>query len=516
MTFSSVLRATWLGTTAAVALIGFAAAQQAAPFRVAIPNLPPQQGSPYASAAFSSPGVFFMGAIYDGLTWVGEDGNNRPYLAEGWKNIDQTTWQFTLRPNAQYTSGRPVTAESIVKNIEILLSEYGQSQNIRSIVPTPASARAVDARTVEIKTKTPNPIFDKEIGGLPIIDPQAWADLGVEGFTRTPVTTGSYKLASATPNWSQATMELVPHTGSWHPGKAPRLVIAGVPERAQRVQAVESGQVEVAVGLNMDAFEAIERSGNVVYTAPAPLVYAIPLISTRPNSPFKDVRVRQAVNYALDKDAMVKNLLRGRATAASQPATPNTVGFNPDVKPYPHDPAKARQLLSAAGFPNGFKTKLEAVMNGSQTADLEIYQQVGNDLKRVGVDVDVISVTFADWLKKWLPGAGATDLGFPDMFGLGYFVTPEIDAINGFKTHWCDKTPQWYCNEAVRADVQSARTDFDPARRVQTLKRLMKAMHEDAPVLYLVNQIDVVGVNKRVRNFTMVNRFMSFSEMTLQ
>ncbi|MSO65978.1 MAG: ABC transporter substrate-binding protein [Alphaproteobacteria bacterium] len=509
------LRPILLGATAALTLAGAAVAQQAAPLRIAIPNLPPPLADPYKSGAFSSPGVFFMGALYDGLTFVGEDGNIKAWLAESWKNVDKDTWQFTLRANAKFSNGRPVTAEAVAKNIDIITSDYGKTTNIGSITPSPATARAVGPLTVEIKTKSPNPVFDKEIGGLPIIDPDAWKDLGVENFAKTPVTTGSFKIVGANPPWASGAIEFEPHTGSWHPGKAPRLIISAVPERPARVQAIESGQIEVAVGLNMDAFEPIEKSGNIVYTAPAPLVYAIPLISTRPESPFKDVRVRQAVNYALDKESMVKNLLRGRATAASQPATPNTYGFNPDVKPYPFDTAKAKQLLAAAGYPNGFKTRLEAVMGGSQTADTEIYQQVGIDLKRAGVDVDVINVTFGDWLKKWLPGPDAQQLLFPDMFGLGYFLTPEVDAINGFKTHWCDKKPQWYCNETIRPKVEQARSEFDPAKRKAVLQDLMKTLHDDAPVLFLVNQVDVVGVNKRVKNFAMTNRFMSFSDMTL-
>jgi len=289
-----------------------------------------------------------------------------------------------------------------------------------------------------------------------------------------------------------------------------------VPERQARVQALQSSQIDIAVGLSMDAFDPIESAGHTMHTSAAPVVYVIPLISeNRPNSPFVDVRVRRAVNYALDKDGMNQHLLRGRATAASQGATPNTYGYNPDVKPYPYDPEKAKQLLAEAGYPNGFKTTMEAVMSGSQTADAEIYQQVAIDLKRVGVDVDVIPLRFGDWLKKWRPGAGATTLGFSDMFGLGYFLTPELDAVRGFINHWCDKEPQWYCNESMRPMVEQARVEFDPAKRLELLQKLMVMVHDDAPVLFTVNQIDVVAVNKRVENFKMVNRFINYDEMTI-
>ena len=101
--------------------------------------------------------------------------------------------------------------------------------------------------------------------------------------------------------------------------------------------------MHVALALNIDAFDAIESAGHRIYTAPAPNVAAIALMTERPGSPFKDVRVRHAVNLAVDKDNIVRNLLRGRAVAASQPALPGMVGYNPDVKPYAFDPVQAKK-----------------------------------------------------------------------------------------------------------------------------------------------------------------------------
>ncbi len=484
--------------------------------RVAVPTVPPQLGNPYAAQTFGSPNIFFMAAIYDGLTIVDEKGKSAPRIATAWKNTSPTTWQFTIRSGFTYSNGKPLTAESIADNInKVYLSDYAKTSQIYGNVPNPAGARVVDANTVEITTKQPNPIFDKEIGGLPIVEPGAWADMGVEGFTRNPVTTGAYKI-DGTPDWAGKSIKMVPNAGGWHPGKVAQLTIAEIPERQARVNAIESGQMDIAIGLNMDAYETITKAGHTFYNAPAPVVYGVPLVSNRPESPFKDVRVRQAVNYALNKEGMNTNLLRGLATVASQPATPNAFGYNDAVKPYPFDPAKAKQLLTEAGYPNGFKTQMEGVMSGSQTADAEIYQQIGLDLARVGVQVDVIPVTFGDWLKKWTTARPDGTVSFPDMFGLAYFLVPEIDAVRAFANHWCDRKPTWYCNESLRPLLETARTEFDPVKREAALKELMRLSHEDAPVLFTVNQIDVGGVHKRVRNFKMVHRFINYDEITVQ
>ena len=489
---------------------------QANELRMAIPDIPTQLGNPYISTALTSPAIFFLGAIYDGLTIVGADGNTAPRIASAWKNVDKDTWQFTIRSGTTFANGKPLNAAAIAANInDMLLGDYAKWQQIFPLIPSPESARVIDTNTVEIRTKKPAPIFDKEIGGLPIAEPGAWKDLGVENYAKNPVGTGPFKVEPGT-SWAGGIMRLPAHTGSWHAPKVPMVVMNAIPERQARVNAIESGQVDVAVGLNMDAYDTVIKAGRNIYTAAAPVVYAVPLISLRDSSPFKDVRVRQAVNYALDKESMNANLFRGLASPASQPATPSTYGFNPNVTAYPYDPAKAKALLAEAGYPNGFKTAMEGVMGGSQTADTEVYQQIGLDLARVGIQVDVISVRFADWLKKWTTARPDGTVDFPDMFGLGYFVSPEMDAVRRYTQHWCEKTPKWYCNESLRPLIEVARTEFDSAKRLAALQQLMQLSHDDAPVLFTVNQIDVAGINKRVQNFRMVNRQIDFEAAALQ
>ena len=431
-----------LGAGIAALDAGAASAQQA-PVRIAIPGFSPQQAFPYGGNAFFAPGIYSFAAIYDTFTFVGGDGSIQPGLATAWKNIDRETWQFTLRPGVSFSNGKPVTAEALVKNIDIVTSDEGAKTKIGTTIPSPVSARVIDASTIEIKTKTANPIFERELAGLPVVEPDAWKELGQEGFGRTPVAAGPYKVSD--PGWGNGSVGLVPHTGSWRPGKVARLQLIAVPERATRMQAVESGQVEIGLNVGIDDVERIRKAGYAVYSAPVASMSAFAMMSTRPNDPFRDVRVRQAANYAVDKEAIVKNLLGGLTSVMSQAAVAGSNGYNPDVKPYPHDPAKARQLLSAAGYPNGFKTKVEVVLSGGGGLpnDEAVYQQVAADLGKVGIDAELAAITFPDFLKKWFPAQGVTELGFSDMFTTGYNLMPSIDAIATFSNNWCDKKPAW-------------------------------------------------------------------------
>lgn len=502
--------------TAFAALAASSALAQQAPLRIAIPGFSPQQAFPYGGNAFYAPGIYSFSPIFDTLTFIGADGNIQPGLATAWKNIDATTWQFTVRPGVTFANGKSVTAEALVRNIELITSEYGATTKISTIVPSPASARVVDANTIEIRTKTPNPVFEREISGLPVVEPDAWKDLGVEAFSRTPVGAGPFKVTKAT--WTDGAIELEPHAGSWRPGKVAKLVLLAVPERATRMQAVESGQVEIGLNVGIDDIDRIRKAGYSVYSAPVASMTAFAMMSTRPNDPFRDVRVRQAANHAVDKEAIVKNLLGGMTNIMSQAAVPGSNGFNADVKPYAHDPAKAKQLLAAAGYPNGFKTKVEVTLSGGGGLpnDEAVYQQVAADLGKVGITTEVVAITFNDFLKRWFPAQGVNELGFADMFTTGYSLAPQIDAIATFSNNWCDKKPSWYCNEALRPLVDQARSEFDPAKRRAVLQQLMKALNEDAPALFLVQQFDIVAVSPKVKNFAINNRFINYSDFTVQ
>lgn len=496
---------------ATAALVPPAAAQQQ--LRIAIVATP---APPWRGAAFGSP-AWYNAALWESLTRPG-DGGLVPVLAQSWKNIDRDTWHFTLRPGMTFTNGKPIDAVAVAGNINLFLTENaagkaplggGAPPLIRVLGP----ARAIDALTVEIKTKVPSPVFDNAVGNLPIIETGAFRELGETDWAKSPASSGPYKIKEIRAEET----EFVPHAGSWHPGKVPSLLIRAMPERTARVQAVQSGQMHIALALNIDAFDAIEGAGHRIYTAPAPNVSAVALMTERTGSPFKDIRVRHAVNLAVDKENIVKNLLRGRAAAASQPALPGMVGYNTDLKPYPFDPVQAKKLLSDAGFPNGFRTTIEAVV-GSSTADSEIYQQVALDLARVGVQAEIVPLTLSDWVTKYNGGnvPNASDTTFKDWAFVWGYTLNDGDPIQGYSTHWCDRKPTWYCNESFRPKVEAARGEFDAKKRGAVLADLMKLSAEDAPVLFVVNQVEVVGLHRDVENFEMKYRYINFGDVRLR
>ena len=477
-----------------------AIAQPADTLRVGVISLPPGRGNPYKGVG--SPHIYVWSALFDSLTFVDESGASTPALAASWQNVDPNTWRFTLRRGIKFQNGESFDANAVKVTMDYVTSEAGLAtaagRNFKGY-----SLNVIDDFTIEVRTEKPSPIVPNVISSLAILAPQAWTDLGDEGFTQAPVGTGSYSLV----RWTPDRAILAGFAGSWRPPIIPNIEVIELPERPARLQALLSGQIDIMLTAEPDNFAQIEAAGHRVDLAPSPQAFAVALIQAGAPAfePFKDRRVRQALNYAVDKETIARELLRNTRRISAQPATANAFGFDESLAPYPYDPDKARALLAEAGYANGFKFVMENV-----SADLNILQRVAQDLKQVGVEVEIVPVTFPDWLKKFLANTWESQ-SFNHVFG----VAPELDAGKPMGFNSCLKPNPWYCDEAVMPLVEQVNTEFDSAKRKALLHQLMRWYHEEAPAIYLFDQVEMNGIAARVKNFKNINRAFNYHEMTL-
>lgn len=487
------------------------AAEQDETLRVAANFIP--RGAARPDQGTGSIASYTLWPIYDTLTMVNLKGEMVPLLALEWENVDPTTWRFKLRPGVKFQNGEAFNAKAVVAELDYLLSDAGQRTTAGStarIQARVASARAINDLTVEVKTKGPNPILPRNLAGVWIPAPKAFSDLGLETFARNPSGTGSYKVVE----WKPEEVKYEAFDASWRPAKIARLNVVALPERATRVQALVSEQVDIAVSMSIDSIDQIVAAGHKVDSSARPSVLAWRLFQTSRKSPFNDVRVRQAANYAIDRDGMVKNLLRGMGASSGQCANPSTTGFNNDVKPYPHDPAKAKQLLTEAGFPNGFDAVIE-VVPGSFAGDTEIYQAAAQQLTSVGIRVTLRSIPFSDWLKKWYPPSGSETLGFVgDAFSNSCHFN-NMDGLDAYDQLSCKKQPSYYCDEEELKLINAAATEMDPVKRVSLLEQLQKLNHDNAALIVFNEIPDLTGLGKRVQGFTNFVQRLNYHEVTL-
>jgi peptide/nickel transport system substrate-binding protein len=510
-----------LGAAAVAALLApvtVSSPASAETIRAAVRGMPPGEGNPFTGRGI--PHVFMWSAMFDYMVEMDAQGNPLAGVAESWKNIDKDTWQFTLRPNVTYTNGEKLNAQAVKATVDWLVkTDVGKaSVTGRDMVTVVRDVNVISDTVLEIKTVTPNPIAPKRMGAVAIVPAKAWADMGPAGFAKNPVTAGPYKIVYFKPGEG----EVEAYPGSWRKitGNIDRIRYIEIPEPPARVAALQGGQVEIDVQTSIDALDQLRRAGFTVDIGAPPRSIGLSIVSVRKKDkdakaepvtgPMKDVRVRRALNHAVNKEAIVQNIFKGAGAVVGQMATRTSFGFNPDIKPYAYDPPLAKRMLAEAGYPNGFEIEGRASA-GNATFDL-LYQSGVQDLQQVGVRVKFQSQPFPEWLQFWLAGTWPYDL-----FGFGTDLTSTLDASQSFKDYAsCLKESPYYCNEAEVPLINAALSEFDQDKRKKMLQDLLKINAENAPIIFLAEGGEPAAFTSKLRNFKQANTVFNWHEMVLQ
>jgi peptide/nickel transport system substrate-binding protein len=191
--------------------------------------------------------------------------------------------------------------------------------------------------------------------------------------------------------------------------------------------------------------------------------------------PFDDVRVRQAVNYAIDRDAIIQNVLEGYGVPLHGPFSPGWLGYDPDLKPYAHDPNKAKQLLTDAGYPNGFETDFN-ISSGVFLRDREIAEAVANQFAQVGITVRLIPTERAKILSDWQTGV------FKGITMSNWATGADPDAMLGLTFY---KRPYMESDEKLTSLIEQSRRTVDPDQRKHVLQELGRYVNEQAYWIFI-------------------------------
>jgi len=482
-----------------------AIAQPADTLRIGNWDFPPGRGNAYSTVSAGVPQVYIWPAMFDALTFINAEGAPTPLLATTWRNVDPRTWRVTLRPNVKFHNGEVVSAKTVTDAFAWFKTDTGKTSVAAQQMNFIAGVEAVGPLELEFKTTTPRPIFANLMAGLYLVPEKAWAEQGPEKFVTNPIGTGAFRVTA----WTNEVVRMEAARDSWRPPKVAKLEILRLAEQAARLQALLSGQIDVMIQANADEIPAIERGGHRIDKAAAPalmqLAYVLENVKQGvDNTMLKDKRVRHALNYAVNKDAINKALMGGAWTLNTQFTVPGAFGYDKSLQPWPYDPAKAKQLLTEAGYASGF------TIAGEVRDFFDIWGQVTQDLAKVGVKLELKNVVQADWLRKFL----ATTWEGPS-FGLALGFGPEMDASRVAFFQSCRKNPPHYCNREVMPILDAVDGEFDVEKRRKLLHQVMAMMREDSPALMLFEQVDFTGVAKRVQGFKSVNRIFNFHELAL-
>ena len=338
-----------------------------------------------------------VGPLWDWLTEIDAAGKLTPGLALSWKaGADGKSWTFKLRPGVKFHDGSEMTAEDVQFTLmEGFRRPKAKASRVRQFRKGIKDVQVVDRHTVTVITARPWPTFPHDMSFQPgiegIVLPKAYIEkVGWDGFAQNPVGTGPWKFVKhEVGNF----IEFEAVKDHWRASpKFDRLRTVLVKEAATRVAMLKTGQVDVA-RISLDEVQEVSKAGFKIAEDPQPTSVRIHLYATYYDKagPVKDVRVRQALNLAVNRQEIVDTLLHGKGKpAAVFPSSPISIGFPADLKPYPYDPAKARKLLAEAGYPNGFSIKLFALPTGGFTQYLQLAEIVAGYWEAIGVKTSIV------------------------------------------------------------------------------------------------------------------------------
>ncbi len=474
--------------------------------RMAAAALPPGLGNPFTGV--NQPGSEIWLSIYDALTILDWGKDATPGLALSWTMTAPTRWEFRLRPGVTFHNGKPFTAADVVGTYQILHSAEGAGFLVAGEVQNISGMRALNPMTLEIETRAPDAILPKRLATMMIVDPDHWRAVGAGGSARAPVGTGPFRLRTWGPGDKAAELDANP--ASWRvPVAVTRLRYRVIVEHNARVQALLSDQADVASGLQIEDIADLEARGLKAHIQPNPQLKSIAFRTVRDEThALQDVRVRRALNHAVDRDSIAGVIMLGHVAPIGQAAPPGLTGHNPEVAPYRYDPARARALLAEAGYARGLKLNFDVVTQNA-TPDALIFQKIAQDLAAVGVAAELRSITFADYQVKYASGRWGDADGFSQTWNNAAYQDP-IRAIEYFS---CLKPNPFFCAPALMPAIAAINAEVDLARREDLLKTYMARLHDAAPAIWITNAAYVVGHTDAVPAVTMLPTGVAFERL---
>ncbi len=433
--------------------------------------------------------------IFDRLVAQDENLQIRPALAESWRNTDPLTWQVRLRAGVRFSDGSPLTAEDVVYSLNRARNIPKSPAPFTGMVGSIASMRVVDARTIEFKTKTPQPQFMELAGLVYIVSAKASEGKGVEDFNKggAAIGTGPYRFKQWVPG-----DRVVLERNETHWGPKPdfrNVTFKAITNDAARVAALRSGAVDLIDGVppqDVASFTS-QRGFKVFPVASSRLIY-LALDSGRAASPFvtdasgapltpnplKDVRVRQALSKMIDRQLIIDRLLNGAAEASGQQVPAGMGGHVPDLRPDTADVAAARRLLAEAGLPNGFGLTIHT-SNDRFPGDAEVAQALGQMFARGGLKVNNVAA-----LPYNVFAAAATRLEYSVfLFSIGNSTSSSGPSLQNVLMTYSREAGNGafnrgrYSNPAFDAKLREAMSEFDPARSEALLQEATRMVFRD-------------------------------------
>ncbi|MEA2595860.1 MAG: peptide/nickel transport system substrate-binding protein [Thermomicrobiales bacterium] len=444
-----------------------------------------------------------------------------PTQENGGISADGLSYTFKLRPGVKFSDGTDFNADAVLFSLRRLIDkefEFYDAANTGGFqLAGLTKVDVIDPMTVKFTLAAPNAAFIElsQIGSGRFVSPKAIQEHPGDALSEGGVGTGPFMVKSWEKN---AKVELERNENYWGTKPALKtLIFRPIPESTARVSALLNGEVDMIVVVQPDAIESIKADANLTYEqGPSNHYWFIELYTKE--GPFADKRVRQAANYAVDKEGLANDVLAGSAVPATQPMPAANWSYNPNVVGYPYDLEKAKTLLTEAGFPDGFKTKMIIPTNGSgMMVPVQMNEYIQGNLAEAGIEVEIQSFEWVSYLGVWAAGLTAEtgvanqSVMSSEPYFVNFLLTSQfIPANGGFNIGY-------YANPDVDKLLNDALATPDREARKQLYWQAWEKIVDDAPWIFVVNDLQPMAFQKKVKGYlTNPAYLIDFTTITIE
>lgn len=414
--------------------------------------------------------------VFDSLVIPDENLQLKPGLATSWKPIDDTTWEFKLREGVKFHDGTEMTAEDVKFSIDRIPVVAGP-MSMTIYVKHVADAQVVDKYTLRVKTKAPAPTLPNDFIRLFVVPKSIGMDARNEQFNsgKAAIGTGPYKFVSWAPKGDLVFERFDGYWGEKQPWQ--KVVRKEIPSDPARMAALKSGQVDLVNYVPTTDYTSMQKdsaldtfTGDSVYIFNVlPNVKEVLPRKAKVNgkeieaNPLRDLRVREALDLAIDRKTLVRAVLEGIGRPANQIMSPQFFGASKNLPEKSYDAAKAKKLLADAGYPNGFELDFHCTSN-RQPGDSAVCEALSQMWARAGLKINANAINstvffpaqqkgeYSMWMSAWGTLSGEAGYTYPALVhtpdpeaGVGAFnktgySNPEIDAVLDEAIRMMDET----------------------------------------------------------------------------
>ncbi|MBI4595831.1 MAG: ABC transporter substrate-binding protein [Candidatus Tectomicrobia bacterium] len=425
-----------------------------------------------------------------------------PALASSWEiSPDGLSWKFTLRKGAKFHNGEEVTAQDVLYAYERCFLPEMANPNLKTFQSTVEKLEVKDDYTIVYHTKGPQPML---LNNIPVVAaPRKYLEkVGTDGYAKNPVGAGPFKLVK---NAIGEYMEWEAFENYYSPEEVPHVktaVMRVVPEAATRIAMLKTGEADIVHGVAGAQIKEIESTAGLrTLSGPSSGSSHLQFLNMyNSSSPFSDMRVRQALAHAIDRQAIVNKIYFGQALPTAVGGISKAqFGWNPDLKPYAYDPQKSKKLLAEAGYPNGFTAKIVTYDTATVPKTPDQMEALAAFFTQVGVKTTVTLMETGTYTARFRDKSLAKDY---DMGPITMPTAPAYDVGYTTSIFYISTAPYTYINNPKIDELwKQSQHIVNPKEREQVLGKIQEIAYEEVLGLGTIESHSIFGIGPRVKEW---------------